>query len=255
MFAPESTTNCWRYYVSADYVDPVLRDDAAAQLATVDAIVTATDELVRLHVAATQQHAELQLHAGAQYAAGVVTERRKPTAADLAKRLCGLRDARQDLELQLQIVREAMRVTRARLQSLARQHSEHLLRWVAQQRETVGLAVCGDVMPAPVQDMWRLVDLDLDPRWHDQLQLPGGTLRPITNTRQLPLTWRASQPAPQRASLAWVWQELAAGNVRWVTVSAMHYPGVSVSSAARRCLQLTGEPLELPAVPPSLLAG
>lgn len=242
---PETIT-AWRYYVSADYTLPDVRGDVAALLAGWDAITEQTDKLQRSHADATGTHAELRQHAGSQLAAGVVAGKGKPNAADLAKRLSQHLDARGELELQLQVTRQAAAVITGQLLTLLSTHAEHLVRWVAQHRETVGLTMCGSVMPQPVKLMHALLDVQLDPRWDAQLTLPR---TPTTSTRHLPLEWAATDPVQQRASLAWVWQQLAAGNVQRVNVPARAYPGMAVTNPPRSALRLVYAVEALPSVP------
>jgi hypothetical protein len=250
MTAPDLLTP-WRYYVGADYALPALRAEAAAQLAGCDAIAAQTDELQRLHADATNAHAELRQHAGAQLAVGVVTGKGKPTAADLAKRLTQHRDELPQLELQLQVTRDAHQTVRAALRGLVTANVDHLLRWVAQHREAVGLTVCGNVMPTPVKLMHALLDVPLDPRWDEQLQVPSTTTStPVTSSRQLPLEWAATDPQQVRASLAWVWQQLAAGNMRRVNVPARHYPNTGRRAGTPRVAVRLTQPVDvLPVVP------
>lgn len=240
------TIAAWRYYVSADYTLPDVRGDVAALLAGWDAITGLTDELQRSHADATGAHAELRKHAGSQLAAGVIAGKGKPSAADLAKRLTRHLDARGELELQLQVTRQAAAVITGQLVALLATHADHLVRWVAQQRETVGLTMCGNVVPQPVKVMFALLDVQLDPRWDEQLSLPR---TPTTSTRQLPLEWAATDPVQQRASLAWVWQQLAAGNVQRVNVPARAYPALAATNPPRSALRLVYPVEALPSVP------
>lgn len=242
------TLDMWRYYVGADYADPTLRADVAAQLEAADALAVETRELQGRHADAANSYAEARQHAPAQYAAAITSAKRKPTATDLDKRLTHLDADRQQLERQLRIVTGATTVVLGTLHRLLAANSQQLLRWVAQHREAAGLAVCGDVMPDAVLRMHAALDVPLDPRWHESLDVPARHT-PATSSRQLPLVWQATMPAKQRASLAWVWQQLAAGDVRWVSVSAQHYPGIARTNRPRRALQLTGDPGDLPYAP------
>lgn len=111
---------------------------------------------------------------------------------------------------------------------------DELLRWVAVQRAK-DLLGYGDVLPAAVVHVYNSLQFRWYPTWADGLDLAPQELN------RLPLVWQAHWSVKHRASLAWVFNELATGNYKWVQVPKRKDPVM--------CLQLTNEIVALPPVP------
>jgi hypothetical protein len=243
----------WRYYVDSRTLcmsDAELVQTAALLVGAYEGATARHSELQQRHADETTAYCDLRQQAAGQLAAAVSKGKGKPSAADFAQRLTQHRDQLAQLELELQLMSDCIGELRADLAKLVAKWREYLLVWVAREREAVGLTVCGNVMPMPVKLMHALLDVPLDPRWDEQLQLPSTTASTVvTSSRQLPLEWAATDPQQVRASLAWVWQQLAAGNMRRVNVPARHYPNTGAAGKPREALRLTQPVDVLPVVP------
>lgn len=133
-------------------------------------------------------------------------------------------------------------------------HVLELLRMVAQVR-CKDVTACGDdAVPDVVRDVWRRLMFRWHPNWNTEvLMLPAafGNLPMTAHRQHLPLTWHATDPDTYRASLAWVWQQLAAGNFQEVHVpldKASRLRGRAPGSLGT-CVRITTDPDTLPAVP------
>ena len=132
-----------------------------------------------------------------------------------------------------------------RLQSIAlsncgrvmRDHRTNLILWCALKRNA-DLTRCGEILPDPVWRIWQTIDvrfyrldnltLDLD-AW----RINGKLLKP------LPIEWYDTWSDTPRASLAWIYRELASGNF------------VIHKSGNEDLVRLTQTPYELPQVLPA----
>jgi hypothetical protein len=111
---------------------------------------------------------------------------------------------------------------------------DELLRWVAVQRAK-DLLGYGDVLPAAVLHVYNSLQFRWFPSWSDGLDLAPQEFN------RLPLVWLAHWSDKHRASLAWVFNELATGNYKWVQVPKRKDPVM--------CVQLTNAIVTLPPVP------
>jgi len=111
---------------------------------------------------------------------------------------------------------------------------DELLRWVAVQRAK-DLLGYGDVLPAAVLHVYNSLQFRWYPSWSDGLDIAPQELN------RLPLVWLSNWADKHRASLAWVFSEIAAGNYKWVQVPKRKDPVL--------CLQLTNAIVTLPPVP------
>jgi hypothetical protein len=116
--------------------------------------------------------------------------------------------------------------------------ADELLLWVAQRRDSEPVT-CGeiDALPAPVQLIYKAIE----PLWRTDWELAlslGTTLR-------LPLIYNAQWTVEYRASLAWVWSQVAQGNIH--KVPAANAKG---NDAPAQYLAPTHRVMTLPTVPP-----
>lgn len=134
-------------------------------------------------------------------------------------------------------------------------HWRDLLHLVATER-CRNVTACGnDAVPTEVHWAWRLVNFRWHPTWDDALHLPAKFyVQPFSATaRDLPLTWNRDEPATYRASVAWVWQQVAAGNCAAVSVPlrpAERSRGLRPGTHGA-CLRVTSQVEHLPQVPPA----
>ena len=85
-------------------------------------------------------------------------------------------------------------------------HHDDLVQWIANRRNAAPFQ-CGpvDTLPAEVQTLYALVTPLWSDRWDDALSLNAAT--------RLPLLYQSHWDTDLRASLAWVWEQLALGHV------------------------------------------
>lgn len=132
-------------------------------------------------------------------------------------------------------------------------HVDELVHLVALERAN-DLTACGDdAVPDVVKWVWRHLNFAWHPHWDETLALPYRfRAQPFTATRKhLPLTWADTDDANVRASVAWVWQALAAGDFERVNVPltlADRQRGMSAGSHGT-CLRVTSDVTTLPTVP------
>jgi hypothetical protein len=114
--------------------------------------------------------------------------------------------------------------------------ADELLQWVAQRRVTEPVT-CGeiDALPAPVQLVYKMIQ----PTWRNDWE-PALTLG---TTTRLPLIYSAQWTEEYRASLAWVWEQVAQGNTHRV-------PPLMDHNAPAVLLSPTHRVTTLPTVPP-----
>lgn len=116
--------------------------------------------------------------------------------------------------------------------------ADELLLWVAQRRNSEPVT-CGeiDALPAPVQLIYKAIEPLWRTDWESALSL--GT------TPRLPLIYHAQWTSEYRASLAWVWSQIAQGNIH--KVPAANAKG---NDAPAQYLAPTHRVMNLPTVPP-----
>jgi len=130
-----------------------------------------------------------------------------------------------------------------RLQSIAlsncgrvmRDHRTDLILWCAFKRNT-DLTRCGEILPDPVWRIWQTLDVRFyrldDPTLNlDAWRINGKQLK------SLPIEWYDTWQETSRASLAWIYQQLALNNF------VIHKDG------NEHLVRLTQLPYELPQVP------
>ena len=118
-------------------------------------------------------------------------------------------------------------------------HADALLQWVAIRRDAQPVT-CGeiDTLPAHVQRVYNLIIPQWRTDWELALNLP--------NVHRLPLIYDAKWNAEYRASVAWVWTQVAIGEIQKVPHSHDRRPNPPcVLLAPTRRVQ------SLPVVPPT----
>jgi hypothetical protein len=117
-------------------------------------------------------------------------------------------------------------------------HADELLLWIAKRRDSKPV-LCGDVdtLPAPVQRIYKHIAPTWRSDWEPALAL--------TTNHRLPLIYDAQWNAEYRASVAWVWTQVANGDVQKVPHQHDHRPNPP-------CVVLapTRRVISLPTVPP-----
>ena len=112
-----------------------------------------------------------------------------------------------------------------------------LIQWVARHR-AVDLAACGDVLPPTV----RAIHKNLAPMWHPRHDtiLELSDLYHNGKLARLPIEWSVAVPSMVRASIAWMWQQVALG----------HFVIATDDTYAGR-IRVTSTVEQLPDVPPT----
>lgn len=164
----------------------------------------------------------------------VATAHRKHKPIDTAKIVANIETlSAKKTELQniLQINRSAVALISSEQTEIFKQFQNEFIRWVAVQR-CKDLTACGEVMPIEVETLWQRLDIRIN-KWVDGLELQPDKLT-------LPLLYWSNQAENYRASLAWIWRELANEQFKFVPKS---------KTDQRPTLKLLGDIETLPKVP------
>lgn len=121
-----------------------------------------------------------------------------------------------------------------------RPHHDTLLHWVATRRNANPYQ-CGqvDTLPEQVQVIYN----QISPAWWNQWD-EGLTLNAIS---RLPLLYQADWDTDVRASLAWVWEQVATGQI-----DTIPHPHARVAESAPRLHVPSRRFIQLPNVPPAV---
>ena len=118
----------------------------------------------------------------------------------------------------------------------------------------IDVAACNDdAMSRETLTVWRKMSFDWHPRWQigeDELLLPHRLVGHgnCASHDRLPITWSQWDNERMRASIAWVWQQLAAGHFKIADVPALK--GSPMPDRPRKCIKLTADfDGQLPKVP------
>jgi len=181
----------------------------------------------------------------------------KPTR-DNARAIVDLQQQNDDAtQLQLRETRAAEHAAAQARATGGRVFHDHvltLLQLVAVDR-CDNVTACGDdAVAAVVRNVWRRLHFAWHPYVDDMLVMPHqfSSEQAAPQSHHLPLTWSALEPANYRASLAWYWQQIAAGNIELVNMPltrADRQRGLQPGSRGT-CVRITAAVDTLPAVPP-----
>ena len=166
--------------------------------------------------------------------ATVVTAHKKHKPIDTAKIVANIKNLftkKDELQSVLQINRSALPTLTTALAKLVKQYETEFVRWVAVQR-CRDLTACGEVIPIEVETIWAKLDIRIH-KWLDGLTMPAEQMK-------LPLIYWSNENENYRASVAWIWQDLAQNQFRFVPIS---------TKDPRPSLKLLGDIQALPAVP------
>jgi hypothetical protein len=136
---------------------------------------------------------------------------------------------------------------------ITRDYHDEILQLVAAAR-CVDVTACGDDAVQPtVRWVWNRLQFRWHPRFDDTLTLPQQFhAQPFTASRHhLPITWHELDSADYRASVAWVWQQIAAGNFERVPMPLtldQRKQGMQ-PGALGNCVRITSDVDVLPRVP------
>ena len=124
--------------------------------------------------------------------------------------------------------------TSHRCGKIIHQHRADLILWCARKRAN-DLTRCGEILPDEVRRIWSALDV----RWWQHYDHALTLTNWLYNGKliSLPIEWRDDWDETSRASLAWMYGELAAG--RYELIKVKH----------DELIRLTGVVIELPKVP------
>lgn len=221
------------YLSTAKDLSPVLRQEIENALNVYDVSVkllqeshqTLSDVITKRNVAQNTAYKTV---------AKCLVENKKPNGEKLVAEIVELNARVAAGQLHVQLFTQTNHTLKSHATGFYTTALDELLRWVAAQRAK-DLLGYGDVLPAAVLHVYNSLQFRWYPTWADGLDIAPQELN------RLPLVWLAHWSEKHRASLAWVFSEIAAGNYKWVQVPKRKDPVL--------CLQLTNAIVALPPVP------
>ena len=225
-----STTVALQFYCNSADANESIKAEISDLLASHDTLQSVISSNERTLAEAVEAWRTAEREAPAT----VVTAHKKHKPIDTAKlvasieNLCTKKDEIQSI---LQLNRSALPTLTTALVKFVKQYETEFVRWVAVQR-CRDLTACDEVMPIEVETLWQKLDIRIF-KWVEGLTMPADKMK-------LPLTYWSNEPENYRASVAWVWLELANKQFKYVPIS---------KSDPRPSLKLLGDIETLPAVP------
>lgn len=208
------------YLIDADDAPPAARDDAQHALDT--------------HARAAKLHNEEQHTAHLALQALHTLEREMPAQAwelvqtgkqlnldTMLRHLDQTTQANTTAQTRARITKNCLTRSETLLTgNCLRPHSDTLLHWIGTRRHAAR-DKCGpiDTLPAQVQTIYQLLSPTWWNQWDDGLDLNA--------TSRLPLIYSATWERTVRSSMAWVWEQVATGNVQRVPHPANRNPATA----------------------------
>jgi len=221
------------YLSTASDLPSVLRKEIKHSLDVYDVSVKLLHESHQTLADVTTKRNTAQITAH-KVVAKCLHENQKPTTEKLVAEIVELNARVAAAQLHVLTFTQANQTLKSHATGFYKTALDELLRWVAVQRAK-DLLGYGDVLPAAVLHVYNSLQFRWYPTWADDLDIAPQELN------RLPLVWFAHWSDKHRASLAWVFNEIATGNYKWVQVPKRKDPVL--------CLQLTNEIVTLPPVP------
>ena len=223
------TKTMWQFYCNSPDAVPGIKKEAKKLFDQQTEIENSlAEQQLRLHQL-TEQIISVKRDAPKQIAKLALTN--KTDAREFANKLTDLEAEKEFAQLALSLTQPALLTPRAEYHFLLSKYKDDLIQWVALQRCKNVLAV-GEVMPVEVLTMWH----SLAVRFH---KLQDG-LNINTQTPVMPLAWSIENSDSYRASMAWLWAQLASKQFKWKP---------RAKNSTEYWLQITAQLDELPAVP------
>ena len=145
-----------------------------------------------------------------------------------------LSDKRDRADHIYKIAQNLQAVARNKCGQVIRDHRTDLIMWCARKR-AADLTRCGEILPDPIWRIWQTLDVRFYQITDETLSLDAW--RHNGKLGKLPIDWYDTWSDPARASLAWIFNEIASGN--FVIHKKEH----------ANLVRLTQQPMELPQVP------
>lgn len=152
----------------------------------------------------------------------------------LADKITKLRDQKQRADLIYQLAQDLEILIRSRCALVIRENFTDLILWCARKR-AADLTRCGEMLPDPVWHIWQMLDVRFWPNYDAALTLDAWHRNGKITT--LPIEWHDTWTEPARASLAWIYGQIASGNFYIET------------RGRQKMIRLTHTVKELPQVP------
>ena len=132
------------------------------------------------------------------------------------------------------IAQRLQSAAKSRCGQIIRDHRTDLIIWCGRKR-AADLTRCGEILPDAVWRIWQTLDVRFRNITDDALTLDAW--RRNGKLGNLPIEWYDTWTDPARASLAWIFNEIASANF------------VTTKSNNDNLIRLTQQPIELPQVP------
>lgn len=222
-------------YLASDYDASDLIRAAANSALTAYSIAVKTAHDCRHNQIDTAADLDLQTARAANDLANDLINGKSISIDKTVDKLAKLTDKRNRADHTYQIAQRLQSVALSNCGRVMRDHRTDLILWCARKRNA-DLTRCGEILPDPVWRIWqnlnvRFYRLDNPTLDLNAWRINGKTLKP------LPIEWYDTWSDTPRASLAWIYQELASGNF------VIHKNGHDDQ------VRLTQTPYELPQVP------
>jgi hypothetical protein len=225
-----STQNALQFYCNSADADKSIKAEISDLLASHDTLQSVISSNERTLAEAVEAWRTAEREAPATVATAHKNHKPIDTAKLVAK-IQNLCDQKNEIQNILQLNKFALPTLTTALTKMLQQYEAEFVRWVAVQRCN-DLTACGEVMPIEVETLWQKLDIRIF-KWVEGLTMPADKMK-------LPLIYWANEFDKYRASVAWVWLELANKQFKFVPIS---------KSDSRPSLKLLGDPETLPAVP------
>jgi len=223
------TKTMWQFYCNSLDAIPAIKKEAKKLFdQQTDIENSLAEQQMHLHLLC-EQIVSVKRDAPKQIAKLALTN--KTDAREFANKLTELEAEKEFAQLALSLTQPALLTPRADYQFLLSKYKDDLIQWVALQRCKDVIAV-GLVMPIEVLTMWHALGV----RFH---KMQDG-LNINTETANFPIVWGIDNSDSYRASMAWVWAQLASKQFKWKP---------RAKNSTEYWLQITAELDELPAVP------
>ena len=223
------TKTMWQFYCNSLDAIPAIKKEAKKlfdqQTEIENSLAQQQNNLFQL----CEQIASVKRDAPKQIAKLALTN--KTDAREFANKLTELEAEKEFAQLALSLTQPALLTPRADYHFLLSKYKDDLIQWVALQRCKDVIAV-GLVMPIEVLTMWH----SLAVRFH---KLQEG-LDINTHTAYFSIHWGIENSESFRASMAWVWAQLASKQFKWKP---------RAKNSTEYWLVITSELDELPPVP------
>jgi hypothetical protein len=219
----------WQFYCnSPDAVPAIKKEEKKLIYQQTELENNLAEQQFKLHQLC-EQIASVKRDAPIQIAKLALTN--KTDAYEFASQLNELETEKDFAQLALSLTQPALATPRAQYLFLLSKYKDDLIQWVALQRCKDVLAV-GEVMPIEVSTMWHLLAV----RFH---KMPDG-ININHHLPILPISWAIENTDSYRASMAWLWAQLASKQFKWKP---------RAKKSKEYWLVITNEVDELPPVP------